>query len=288
MHRAQPIRIPVSLAFEKNSDFYQEFILDLKDQRQLSTLIVDLLYAYYQDKDLKSIMDVVITSDDPMSAVRDQISRVKMEHNKNMMTTSMLHQHTKDSLEDVESQMQGTSPEHTDNSSPHLLEAGASQHSTPVVEEKLSDGVLSRLSALESALPSIDQKLSDLVSLMSKREYPSGGSPVSSETPVSNVSHPPQTHENAKFSDNVDASSSQNDVNSAVSDSISELSLIIESGSDENKEQDSEEDQGITIGSVDEDAEDSQDVEAVTVPPQDQPEKKPPSFGRALKSIKGN
>lgn len=185
LRKAPTIRIPVSLVFESESAFFQDFVMDLRENRTLSTLIVDLLKAYYEHNDIKSILDVAIISDSPMTEIQAQLERVKLEHQKNIFATSMLQQHTEASLSDVEfrvTQEDSTSSSPTSSSESGLLTGQVS--SAPPITSPVSaspdTAVLSRLSALESTIPSIDRKLDDLMALMAKQMLTT----PSSELPV--------------------------------------------------------------------------------------------------------
>lgn len=84
------IRIPVSLKFEKESSFYAEFISDLRTDRKLTDLITDLLRLYYEDEQLRSLINVRLESINEFSEVYSQLDKIQMQHNQTMMATAML------------------------------------------------------------------------------------------------------------------------------------------------------------------------------------------------------
>lgn len=168
------LRIPVSILIEKGTDFH-DFIMDLRANRSLSSLIVTLLKAYHEDRDIKTIFDVSLTSDDSLTEIKAQLERVRLEHNKNIMTTSMLGSRVSESLEDISKPLNNK-----------YTEGSQSTQNMQLLPSGVDSSILDRLSSLESILPKIDQKLNSILSSLSSPTTPK------SET---NLSVPSDTNE---------------------------------------------------------------------------------------------
>lgn len=88
-------RLPISLRFDDDdADFYYGFIEQKKNDRELSTLILDLLYAYYDDKEIQSLVDTYIFNKNPYIEIQNQLNRIATEHSKHIQSTSMLKDFT--------------------------------------------------------------------------------------------------------------------------------------------------------------------------------------------------
>lgn len=90
------IRIPVSLKFDTSTDFYNDFIYVMREDRTLSDFIVNILRAYYENHDVREVVDNVLGLYDPLAELKKQVQRAQLEHMKVVMATSMMeHQLSK-------------------------------------------------------------------------------------------------------------------------------------------------------------------------------------------------
>lgn len=84
------IRIPISLKFELNEDFYENFINQLRKERRLSDMIINLLRAYYEDAEIRRSVDCRVLGQEEIDALNREIERISFEHSKSVMKTSAL------------------------------------------------------------------------------------------------------------------------------------------------------------------------------------------------------
>lgn len=84
-------RLPISLKFDdEDSDFYNGFIEQKKNDRELSTLILNLLHVYYENESVRQAVDDYILDQSPFMKVHEALERIVLEHNKQRVSTSML------------------------------------------------------------------------------------------------------------------------------------------------------------------------------------------------------
>lgn len=72
-------KIPVSLKFDDSSDFYNDFIKPLRETHGLSSFIVDILYAYYADANVHSMVDSYISSANGVNKMKQHMEAVAQE-----------------------------------------------------------------------------------------------------------------------------------------------------------------------------------------------------------------
>lgn len=83
-------RLPISLKFDdEDSDFYCGFIEPKKNDRELTTLILNLLHAYYEKEEIRNSVDEYILEQSPFLTIHKEIERIAMEHSKNTTLTKM-------------------------------------------------------------------------------------------------------------------------------------------------------------------------------------------------------
>ncbi len=120
-------RIPISLRFDdEESNFYYGFIEQKKNDRELSTLILDLLHAYYEDDIIKERLQYYLDGKSPFIHIHNELSRIANEHSRHTVMTKMMGDYTanerKKTIED-EPPMEEVRTEETTSSteSPKLL-----------------------------------------------------------------------------------------------------------------------------------------------------------------------
>lgn len=96
-------RLPISLRFDdEDSDFYFGFIEVKKNNRELSSLILNLLHLYYENEEVRNLMDEYLLSKSPYIKIHEEIQRITLEHNRQAVTTSMLGDYTKNEKRNLE------------------------------------------------------------------------------------------------------------------------------------------------------------------------------------------
>lgn len=147
------------LKVDINAEYVKNYLLDLKDSRQLSSTIIDMLKAYYEDEEVKRAYDNYVASNGPMAEIQKQLERIQLEHNKTVMTTSMLN----NQVDQVKSQAE---TKHEDSV--------AQEDNKPV---SVDPEILQRLEAIEKALPNITQLSEQMGKILSVLQV--GGHPQS-------------------------------------------------------------------------------------------------------------
>lgn len=139
-------RIPTSLKFDEDSEIYEHLILPLKTDKYLSTFLVDLLNVYYEQQDVRKLVDSYLGIHDPMEEIKNQIQRIQLEHQKSRMHIDSLSSTIHESLGVVQQAMQGqTVPkESLDN---------VKEENEPVVKDQT--GFNQRLQGLEESMGAI-------------------------------------------------------------------------------------------------------------------------------------
>ena len=84
-------RLPISLRFDdEDADFYYGFIEQKKNDRELSSLILDLLHVYYEDDEVKQRVDDYVLNKSPYMHIHAELERIATEHNRQSVSRSMM------------------------------------------------------------------------------------------------------------------------------------------------------------------------------------------------------
>lgn len=149
------IRIPVSLKFDVESDFYQNFILDMKENKTLASFIVDILQSYHENETVKVTVHKNMDSNNPYTEIYNQLDRIQLEHSKTLTNVSMLATHNQTAMEDMENNIAG------------FQDTATSSPEPPTPQIGMNNALLQRLEALEQTvnqvLPSIDSRLAQIL-----------------------------------------------------------------------------------------------------------------------------
>lgn len=89
--QSQEIHTTVGIKAEKNSSFYNEFIVPLKSNRKLSPLVQNLLEAYYSDEELRKHIDNVIEYNNVSEKTKRRINEIASELKQSAVTAKVLH-----------------------------------------------------------------------------------------------------------------------------------------------------------------------------------------------------
>ena len=83
-------RLPVCLRFDKNDEFYKEFVIPLKQTRELSGFIVKLLKTYYDQENVAKAVDEVLEDESPFAAMHESLEKIaELNMNNQMAINSM-------------------------------------------------------------------------------------------------------------------------------------------------------------------------------------------------------
>ena len=89
--QSQEIHTTVGIKAERNSSFYNEFIVPLKSNRKLSPLTQNILEAYYSDEDLRKHIDSVIEYNNVSEKAKRRINEIASELQQSAVTAKVLH-----------------------------------------------------------------------------------------------------------------------------------------------------------------------------------------------------
>lgn len=121
-------RIPISLRFDdEESNFYYGFIEQKKNDRELSTLILDLLHAYYEDDIIKERLQFYLDGKSPFIHIHNELERIANEHSRHTVMTKMMGDYTanerKKTIDAEPPASEEVKDENTSQEAPQLLSA---------------------------------------------------------------------------------------------------------------------------------------------------------------------
>lgn len=90
VEESQIARIPVCLKFDVNDEFYTNFVLSLKQTRELSTFIVKILKTYYEKSTVSKAVDEVLEEESPFASIRESLERIAEMNITNHMAISSM------------------------------------------------------------------------------------------------------------------------------------------------------------------------------------------------------
>ncbi len=151
-------RLPISLRFDdEDSDFYFGFIEQKKNDRELSSLILDLLHVYYENEEVRNIVNDYVIQKSPYMHIHEQLERIALEHSRQTVSTNILNDFTDNARKKV------------------------SEPPEPVKEEKpaVTEEPLMLNAAMDKLGPMIEQKVSELFAQMLVNQMVSNSSMAS-------------------------------------------------------------------------------------------------------------
>lgn len=114
-------RLPISLRFDdEDSEFYYGFIEIKKENRELSTLILNLLHVYYENELVRNAVDDYMLAKSPYMQIHEELQRIALEHNKQSVSTSMLGDFTRNEASKI-SEPSKQKEKETSNESDNVL-----------------------------------------------------------------------------------------------------------------------------------------------------------------------
>lgn len=139
-------RIPVSLKLEIDQDYYTDFVVPKRDAKELSPFIVDLLKAYYYDESVRTVVDDYIYNNSVSSEALRQLDRIKAQHSRSVMTTSILEGQVNSARDHAEEGI----PDYGMNSGSGSMDAALKE----------------RLDTLEKAIPDLTDKMEKMMEIV--------------------------------------------------------------------------------------------------------------------------
>lgn len=97
-------RLPISLKFEDTEEFYTDFIEPKKDDRELTSFIMDLLKAYYYNEDIRMMVDSYIIEQNPFIKIHEQLQKITMQHKRHTNAINMLKDYNSTEMKKLNSQ----------------------------------------------------------------------------------------------------------------------------------------------------------------------------------------
>ena len=149
------LRIPVSLKFEKD-EMYFNFIKPAREDKSLTKTILNLLRAYYEDDEIRKLVDARNAGEDILKALNEEIDRIALEHAKSIAQTNALKFDTEvmtgASFMDT-SDVINITPVNAQNNSGNAI---AALPSTPTM-----DNILAILNQLSSQVNNINSRMDE-------------------------------------------------------------------------------------------------------------------------------
>lgn len=84
-------RLPISLKIDDDDgDFYYGLIEEKRKNRELTTLILNLLKLYHTDENVRKAADDFMVSQNPYLKIHEELQRIAFEHKKQTTSTGMI------------------------------------------------------------------------------------------------------------------------------------------------------------------------------------------------------
>lgn len=162
-------RLPISLRFDDDdSDFYYGFIEQKKNDRELSSLILDLLHVYYENEEVQNIVNDYVIQKSPYMHIHEQLERIALEHSRQSVSTNMLNDYTDNARKKVSEPSEPVKEEKPAEKEPLLL---SEADMDKVIEQKVAEA-LGRIMMSGVSLPmqEVAKSVSDNVGKTIKEE----------------------------------------------------------------------------------------------------------------------
>ena len=162
-------RLPISLRFDDDdSDFYYGFIEQKKNDRELSSLILDLLHVYYENEEVRNIVNEYVIQKSPYMHIHEQLERIALEHSRQSVSTNMLNDYTDNARKKVSEPSEPVKEEKSVEKEPLMLNEGDMEK---VIEQKVAEA-LGRMMMSGMSLPvqEVAKSVSDNVGKTIKEE----------------------------------------------------------------------------------------------------------------------
>lgn len=188
------IRVPVSLKFDQDSDVFNDLVVELRDTRDLSPFLVELLDMYYADTEVRDLINLKREQNNPFSAVREHLTKINLQHSKTVMATSMLQNQTQGIIDSVVQSGMASGMEFervgTDESA-YTMDFGTTKSGGQPTQSQIGAGqnvqitpeiftsLINRMGTLEALVPEVLEKLNLLTT-----QQPVAAQPVNQQAPT--------------------------------------------------------------------------------------------------------
>lgn len=133
-------RLPISLRFDDDdSDFYYGFIEQKKNDRELSSLILDLLRVYYENEEVRNIVDDYVIQKSPYMHIHEQLERIALEHSRQSVSTNMLNDFTDNARRQISEPPEPVKEEKKEVQNEPLLLEAAMDKLSPMIEQRVTE-----------------------------------------------------------------------------------------------------------------------------------------------------
>jgi len=137
-------RLPISLKIDdEDGDFYYGLIEEKRKNRELTTLILNLLKLYHTDENVRKAADDFMVSQNPYLKIHEELQRIAFEHRKQTTSTGMISDFARNEMKMSMEKEQGYEEpeEQSDENKPtmELLMAQISKVVTESVSKALSE-----------------------------------------------------------------------------------------------------------------------------------------------------
>ena len=159
MVQTETFRIPVSLKFDTDDMFYG-LIKPARDNKTLTTLIINLLRAYYEDEEIQRLVDARVAGDNILRELNEDLERISLEHSKSMAQVSALKYETANATSSFFSRQREAAPMQQQPTRP-------AQPSQPLLgNDDVVKGIM-------NVLAQLTEKVENLEGKQNKKESPS-------------------------------------------------------------------------------------------------------------------
>lgn len=120
MYEGNTFRIPISLKVEKD-EMYYNFIKPAREDKSLTKIITYLLRAYYDDEEIRGLVDARNAGEDALRMLNEEIDRIALEHSKTIAQTAAMKYEATSIRDDLTKEAMGYSTEMPTNTMDGIL-----------------------------------------------------------------------------------------------------------------------------------------------------------------------
>lgn len=169
-------RLPISLKIDdEDGDFYYGLIEEKRKNRELTTLILNLLKLYHTDESVRKAADDYMISQSPYLKIHEELQRIAFEHKKQTTSTGMIGDFARNEMKKtVEPEDTNYKEEVQNESKPDMvaLMAQISQMVTASVSKAISEGKLKETNISEITNKAIQDTIVGNTPVFSNVEKP--------------------------------------------------------------------------------------------------------------------
>ncbi len=148
-------KVSANFNIDTSSDLYTNLIQPKVASRKLSDFVYDILDVYNSNPAIRELIDIELDKRDPLNALKDQVSRVMLEHEKTVLTSRILTGFIEFNSENVINPSEDTSI----NIEEVFTKDGVIENMKALlptsVQEKIDDNILERVKKLEELMRTV-------------------------------------------------------------------------------------------------------------------------------------